>query len=385
MASSSVAAGIRVEDLTAYLGSSGWVRRKDYPRTDVVVFEGPRDDAGRPINCVFPASTHARAFQADVERVLRSVALLEEREPGEIAREVLRPEMDRLRVRLVSEAAASGSVPLTAATEVVTSLKDLMVAGACSESQPKPFYAKATKASVDFARTCRFGQTESGSFVLNIEAPVSPVFPQAGVGAPFARRVMNRIMRGLGRVHQAVMEGRPDALLLDAGYRDGLNANMFEALLPLRSTAEDLRIEVRATFSRLAPADPLVPRLVEIEARSFDYMDGAARALRNSEESKPRDLQGLIVKLADEPDEQDEEDAPLPSDVDRLVTLRFIDNGRRQHARFQLDPDDYRAACDAHRDHRRVLVSGTLERVGKQWRLLDVTRFEVMAGSDASL
>jgi hypothetical protein len=46
---------VRVADLRAYLLSKGW-RVKPFKRTEVVYFEGPPDDDGRPLVLLLPAS-----------------------------------------------------------------------------------------------------------------------------------------------------------------------------------------------------------------------------------------------------------------------------------------------------------------------------------------
>jgi hypothetical protein len=169
-----------------------------------------------------------------------------------------------------------------------------------------------------------------------------------------------------------VLDGRVDPLL--EGYQDGLNANMCEALLSLRSGPGDLRLELGVSWSKrlAAPAD--LPRSVLIEERAFDFLDQTARALRAPDESIERELRGTIVKLSiTDTSYGDDEDGEL--DESRVATLRFVEQGRRQHARMSLNPEDYRSACEAHRDGEEVFVLGRPERVGKQWRISGVRAF----------
>ena len=76
-------------------------------------------------------------------------------------------------------------------------------------------------------------------------------------------------------------------------------------------------------------------------------------------------MHGHIVRLA------------LGKTVGGKILLRFETDGRQQHARVHLGAEEYRKACDAHRDGRRVRVWGRLEREGKQWRLMSPRDFRV--------
>ena len=81
---------IRVADVTRYLGEKGWRRREAFPRRELLVFDGPLDDAGEPIVATLPASDQFKDFQSGLTNLLRLLSQLEERSPSEIADELVR-------------------------------------------------------------------------------------------------------------------------------------------------------------------------------------------------------------------------------------------------------------------------------------------------------
>lgn len=373
--SSPILDGIDVPHVTAYLGASNWTRRADFPRKELIVFDGPADDSGEPIQAVFPSSTRFSDFRRRLVDLLDALSVIEDRPAMEIALDMLNPSVDRVRARVISEFASSGSIPLTYASVLVKGLRELVVAAVCAEDEPRPFYAKAKKIGSKHAEQWRLGQTQMGSFVATLECPVTPPAGRAfrPSGPPFERRVTERIMRGLGQLHTAVMDGRVDALV--DGYENGLNANMCEALLSLRDHPGDLQIEFGVSWSKRLASPLDLPRAVLIEERGFEFLVQTARALRESDESVERELRGLIVKLSTV-----NTDFTVPQNVvfveGRIATLRFTDErGRRQHAKMSLAADDYKIACEAHRDKKLVAVRGRLEREGKQWRISGVHDF----------
>lgn len=359
--------GIDVQHVTAYLGGTGWTRRADFPRPELLVFDGPMDDDGEPIQAVIPSSTELSDFRRRLADLLNALSVLEDRPALEIALDMLNPSVDRVRARVLSEIASSGSLPLPFASVLLDSLRELVTAAACAEEDPRPFYAKATKIGTEHAQSWRFGQTRPGSFVASIECPVIPTMgqPPSANEAPLSRRVTTRIMRGLGDLHRAVLDGRPDALR-DA-YRAGLNANMCEALLSLRRPGLELKMEFEVQWSRRLPAADEVPKRVRVDGPGFDFLEATAKALRAPSESGERAFTGEIVKLHRELSDE------------RIAVLRFVDGGRRFQAQVNLSPEDYGIACDAHRDSRPVTLQGRLERISsKKWRILGVRGFKTI-------
>lgn len=355
---------IRVTDVTSYLGEKGWRRRNDYPRPELLVFDGPADDAGKPMVVTIPASDRFQDFRPRLRDLITLLSQLEERPPEEIASDLVAPHVDRLDVRVMADFAATGSVPMGYAPQLVSALRDLLAAAACAEEEPRPFFAQATRIGRKHADRCRFGQTRPGSFIARIECPaLTAGEPAIAESVPFARRVTMRIMRGLGMLHTAVLDGRIEHLT--SSYAHGLNANMCEALLYLRPELAEPEFEFSVSWARALPPAAELPRVVRIERRGFDYLSAAARSLRSSTESEERELRGYIVRLE------------LEGLAGGKILLRFEHGGRKPHARVHLGAEDYRKACDAHRDGRMVRVWGRLEREGKQWRLMSPRDFQV--------
>lgn len=69
---------VRVVDACHYLEQRGWVRRP-FPRSEVILFEGPLDDDGVPVIQLVPASQVAPGYQLRVVELLRALSIIEDR------------------------------------------------------------------------------------------------------------------------------------------------------------------------------------------------------------------------------------------------------------------------------------------------------------------
>jgi hypothetical protein len=358
-------AGIGLESVTMYLGGAGWKRRAEFPRADVVVFDGPVDDDGEPLTVVLPRDDGARDYRLRLGELLRTLAVVEARPPDEIAADLRNPGADRLLARIVSASSSAGSIPLSFAATLMGSLRELVVAAACAEEEPRPFYAKATKSGTEHGTLWRMGQTQVGSFVVPIECAVVPAVGRQGNlpnAPPLSRRVATRIMRGLGAVEHAVLDGEAGGLT--ARFTDGLNANMCEALLALQPTGADLALELSAHWSPRLAAPEGVPRRVRVETQGFDLLKGTAQALRAPAGAIEREFVGEVVRLGRDHD-------------DGVAVIEFDEGGRTMRADVHLARLEYAIACDAHRDGRSVRVAGRLGAVSaKKWRIFSPSGFQ---------
>jgi hypothetical protein len=83
-----------------------------------------------------------------------------------------------------------------------------------------------------------------------------------------------------------------------------------------------------------------------------------------------KSIRGTIVKLAATRGSGDE----LIDEKSALI--QYGDDSKHFHVKLYFkDKEDYRKACDWHRDDKIVEVSGTLKREAKQWVMRSIDSF----------
>ncbi|MBY0508404.1 MAG: hypothetical protein K2X03_31125 [Bryobacteraceae bacterium] len=247
-------------------------------------------------------------------------------------------------------------------------MRDFLAYAACVEQSPQAYFPKATAIGRQYAEKCRFGHTFPGSFGFTIESPtgIAPFAHPEETPAPFERRVMGRIVRGLRDLENAVLSGEVDEIT--RRYEQGLNVNLCEVLEATLKQAEDAELEYAVAWSPEWPVaeDLRRVRSVRLEQRSASLLGAAARQMRNLKESKSQTIRGRVVELRSE-----------DSSSEEVATVLWPDEGRKLKVRVPLEPTDYARACDAHKARLAVSVTGRLEKVGKFWTLMAPSAFEV--------
>jgi hypothetical protein len=366
---------IRVADLRAYLVSKGW-NAKPFKRSQVIYFEGPPDDDGRPLVLLVPASEQFRDYTLRIDEILNTLSILEKRPVAEIVRSLVTPTSDILHVRLDSPDTRTGTVALGFVERFFSNLKDLLVFAACGQFEPKAFYSRALKQAVQFADKCRYRPALAGSFQVDVEAPLPPPANEAQIRLgdyPIERFVLTSLIQGLGELQQAIDTGQTANLLAKSPRR--INANLCDAILGMKPDSPDVNWEVSISWSSAWPMqDVSLPQSVRFEDRSFEQINAIGRALRTGNKPRLGLLRGRVVRLSGRD--------PLNGESGPLTVLLAVDtHDAPATVVIVLGPEQYRQAGEAHLRGQRIAVEGILDRVGRKWHLLDVSQFQVLSES----
>jgi hypothetical protein len=233
------------------------------------------------------------------------------------------------------------------------------------------YRAGANKDAIDYMQRVRLGQTEHGSFIVALLAPVPPVLQMqldptwvSFDDEPFERQVTRRLMDALQASRTAIEAANigEGSTAFDEAVQQGVSANLCEALAKLVASSEGL--DVSTTWARTRPA-PEARRTIAFSADDAEVLQEAARIFRVQQPRPNVELFGTVHQLKRDQDE-----------IRGLVTLKTLIDERPQSIKAELDRANYSLAVQAHEQQLPVLVRGDLQRVGQRWQL---THGEVIA------
>jgi hypothetical protein len=368
----SQAQGVRVADLRAYLLAKGW-KVRPFNRPQVIYFEGPPADDGKPLILLIPASEQLRDYPLRIEEILNTLSVLEMRPLPELIRNIVTPTADILHLCLESPEVRTGTLELGSIGGVFSGMRDLVVFAACSQFEPRPVYPRALKRAVELADKCRFRPASNGSFQVDLEVPLTPPANQMQIQLgdyPIERLVLISLMQGLGQLQAAIDAGEAARFL--ASPPRAVSANLCEAILRMKPHSSDAAWEISSSWSPSWPVDlTSVPRSARFQDRSFEQISAIARALRVGKTQRRGLLRGKIVRLSGRD--------PLHGEAGPLSILLAVDMPEAPaNVKVFLNQEQYREAASAHLNGQHVTIKGILDRVGRRWQLLDVSDFHVL-------
>lgn len=358
--------------LVAYAIGEGWTRTARYgDHSDVY------ERLGAP-ELILPGTDALADYPTIVSDLLRVLSKEERRDELQIYRDLVGSDRDVIRVR-APQAGEDGSVSVDAGVELVLQARDMLMAAACAARDPRAAYrAGKNKDAANYMETVRLGQTEQGSYIVTLLAPVPPAldnvqttFWPIEMDEPFGRKVTRTLAKSLEASRKAAEQSlRGDGMTaFQQAIRQGVNANLCDALSMLIEKGAGL--EVSVTWARTRPT-PEARRVVTFQESECAIFKEAARRFRSLEPRPDERLEAYVVSL-------DRQQLAGPG----KVTLKTFLEGQVVSVRTTLPTSMYHEAVQAHDEGFVVSITGDLKRVGQRWVLEEPRNFEVVP-EDAS-
>ena len=356
----SVLSQITPSELTAYVKSRGW--RNAEPYGDIGhIYEL---DSATP-NIVIPASKHFADYTLVLRRLIDILAGVEERDQRTIVRDLIRADVDQVRFR-VSDANDDGSIPAEAGVTLIQQSWNMLRAAARSAWSPQPvLQGRISAQTQNYLKSVRLGQTEEGSFVVNLLSPVQlPNKRFADSEEPFARQVVHTLVSGLQVTKKAPFRSDADFAAnpsyhdaTEYGVHQGVSSNLCDAVADVLDKAGDASLDISVNW---ALSKPVYEGRVSVsfDASDISELRNTSAVLREQLEIPGERLTGHVVSLARQ----------RAGDRGR-VTMRARINGKDRLVNAILNPSDYGRAGNAHTNGTVVSVTGDLRRQGQRWTL----------------
>lgn len=366
---------LRAEDVQLYLASHSWKRDESASTKLGNIYRYPSlPDA----EAVVPARRDLADYVERMGDLVQMLAAVEERKVWQVLSDLSSPPADVMRLQVSAPDATLGTLPLDEGIRLIEGARSLLLAAACSARQTAAFYPRqAYKEALEFLKQCQLGQTERGSFVAKIMAPVPPQIskqntlfePDDGAflaSEPFSRQSTVRLMKALRHIRGAIDSGNYDQIL--EGVEVGVSANLCEAVASMQPEGDQSQLRIAMTWSSSRPRLPAaVENVVGFSQTAFEIIRESGRKLREQVSGTRKRVEGRVINL--------KADATLLDEFEGTVVLRADVGGVLTRVQVLLNAADYKKACDAHRDGQTVAVTGLLQREAKLYHLLQPQNF----------
>ena len=348
--------------LAAYVRDEGWTKTEAYgDHADIYAGEN------RP-EIIVPRTDLLGDYASVVSRLIGIFGEMNSQDELAIYRDLIGADHDVVRVRAAGSE-DDGSIFLDDGVEMVSQAREMLLAAACAAKVPQRVYrAGANREAAEYMKQVRLGQTEHGSFVVTLMAPVPPMlqlkFDDSWANLddePYERQVTRRLVLALEasrnaaeRAHSGDGEGA-----FERAVGVGVSANLCDAVARLIEQSNGLEVSVSWAKTRPTPESRRSIRFSESDAGTFKE---AARTFLAKEPEPDARLFGSVHKLTRDRNE-----------TEGHVTFKVDMDGKIKSVGSVLDQNNYSVAIRAHEARNPVILSGDLERVRQRWRVTNAT------------
>ena len=355
---------ITAASLERYLLLNDWVRNYDFSNRNMMVFE-----QGNEV-LAFPASEMFSDFYVGLPNVLETLSYLYDKSVQDITKEIIASYHDFLEFRIKSEISSDGQLPLDYASECIEGIKDLILYAACAEQTNQPVCFRVTNNAKNLLNGFKLAQTEVGSFVINIDIQVADEEEQYKIdGIEVDKGIEHMVVERIGRAIKQIDEITRDNSIFDKivtdAYKSGVTANICESLMKLKLDSPSAEIETKIRYATACGKREV--DVVKIQNGHFCTMSEIAKHYRENESKMLVSVEGYITALNKKKIDEVHSDRVIKA----VVNL----NGNMRTVNAELCDEDYRLACDAHRDGEKIVIKGTLDMSKKIYKFLSVDSF----------
>jgi hypothetical protein len=365
---------IKYNQIHKYLINDKWNYNENFPNAKQGVYV--KDD----IAIVIPKSEEYIDFKAKLLDAFKTISLVKNISVIDIINEIKNHYIDRLSFRIVSESTVDGKISLSDASDITKAIKELIVATACTEENPRKFYKKATKSALKYSDSFKFAQTSAGSFIFNIESINSEgEFVQfiiddnekisENLDLPFERKILNRLAHGFKQINE-FSDMRDIDNFVNESYIKGINSNMCEALLDMKTSEKDSIIETTINFAKNSTNADRNHEKIILDEKTYSVIKYINEYLKNEDINEHFAYLAKVSKV--------EHTVGKYVDFGGYATIVFDydESNKDRHAKIYLEDKFYKIACDALKEQKIIYVEGTLNKSNRSWFIDDVTKFE---------
>jgi hypothetical protein len=368
-------------DLRDFLKSAGWVSDDRSLAERLYALQHPSFPRRQ---LVFPMDSAAPDYVESVASVLSKFSELISQTPSAVAARLHSFKDDVIRIR-VSFDGDDSEIPLSFAATVVENTSKMLKAAACTVLRPRIRHPRLTLSEASqFVDKARFGQTETGSFVLRVACPIRAMELQGALmldsgDVPFVRKVTWSLRQAIAQLVGAIEADRLSELIDEIKQHKApiISSNLCEAISGLHDDRLDNSIDVGLDWSAQLPvADSALIRTIRIQRDYFSRIEEVRRELRAIETDAAESFVGTVERL----------DGEMGADGRRsgnvVLALLLRDEGETVRARTMLNAEDYAKADRAHMDGRLLVrVSGLLWPGRQPRQLTELSSFELLNSS----
>ncbi|MDH4465100.1 MAG: hypothetical protein QE290_13835 [Acidovorax sp.] len=362
---------ISVDQLHAYLQSKQW-HEDGKIRSVATIWHHPEDEDAE-ILVPWPS---AKDYLPRMRQALSLIATFEGRHVADIIRDALRLLSNVISVRVIHNDTSDGTIPINDGVLLIAKARELLSAAAQSVyAKRRQFTGNAPKEARAYLDALVLGQTEIGSYVVNVIAPSQPL-QNMEVGTaevvPLGQAVTLNLVTGLEALERAseAYEEVGDLKAFDAAVLAGASANMCDALLGFSGERHQREFEIVVTATS-GPMFEGESRRFAFNSRDVELLEKVSGYYKDDYVLPQRRLTGYITKLS-----------RAKGETSGTIVVDSMLGDTERKIRIDLSGDDYHMAVLAHDNSKMVRVIGDVHIQSKSARLLNPANFGVIENED---
>ena len=352
------------EKLCRYLNNMKWQQLPDLFGGKIKQFQSMNEEEV----VLVPISRNFTDYYREVKETLCIIAQVEGKTIEELTNKLLNPSQDILKWRIADELTNRGVIPFNSMTENIEHIKDLLASTILDVTTPSKIHSKLyTKEVNSQLSNYQFGQTEIGSYILNILCPLGyyqyNLFDPEHEEIPLGRKVNLKILEGISKVQTSIKNQSTELQdILDEGK---ISVNFLSALTKLYDENNNADVSIKADWNVYVPLPPNIDASqVQLNTECYEpLMYVIEKNLPQQEQNIEKTFCGKISSISGDANIENRE-------IITIVVAAIDDDLRKTNVKVELNSHTYLSlVTDAFESGSNVIVTGILSTTAKSTKL----------------
>lgn len=360
-------AEVTIQKIEAYLLSRSWIKDAEIRTVATVWHRLDSIDA----EIVLPISTSVKDYDQRLYDAIRMLSLYEKRSISDLINDLARYFSNLIAVRVIGSDTDSGTIPISDGVLLFIKAKELLYSAAMSMyAKKKQFSGALPKDSKSYIDSLLLGQTEIGSYVINIIAPVQ--FQAINLNVvdeyPFAEAVTHNLLTSIAALVEAsnMYKRNRDLTVFETAIAKGASSNMCDALIGFsgEERRRDFEVRICSAAGQMFSGET---RVFSFVAADIEILQKASGYYKDDYILPDREVCGFVKKLHRPKGEES-----------GTITIESMVGETERSVQIQLEKDDYHEAVVAHDTTTLVKCLGDIQIKSRSAKLLNPTDFRIV-------
>lgn len=244
---------LNMAKICQYLRKHQWTRLEPLANGDVEQFHF----AGTDDVVLVPLSNRFSDYNSVVNRLIESLSVVEQLPINSLLEKLINPSSDILRWRIADKSTALGSITINSIQSNIEIIKNALATTCVDILSPSSFHKKVNIKEVNQQiDKYRFGQTDVGSYVLNLICPLGyyqyEMFEEmVPDGLPLGRKINVQLLKNISDIQKSVED---NSSYIDEVVDSGqISVNFLSALVDLYEENKDSNVCVSSVWNKEVP------------------------------------------------------------------------------------------------------------------------------------
>lgn len=354
------------DKLCSFLTLRHWTELTSLFNGQVRQFSTPNGDDA----IMIPVQNNFSDFYRVMYESLNTIALSENTTLKGLFNILINPSSDILKWRIADDNTSLGAISFNAMFDNIDNIRNLLASTYIDIISPSQFHKKVMINEVQSQiATYKFGQTEVGSYILNLVSPLGfyqyQLFDPNLDDLPINRRININMLKNINNIQQSIED--KNSRLDDDVASGQISVNFLNALSKLYEDNRDSDVSILAAW------DINIPTIIEepvsqLTLRPYyveKVVQVAEKYTPSQEQNVSKTYYGKITNISGAPE--------INSREKLVITIATIgDENQKLSVKVELDNTTYsHIVTDAFENGANVKVTGTITTTAKSIKLID--------------